>query len=861
MGTNYYKIFFLCAVFLWVANTSLFAQGFSLDVHNEPLNKVLVRLGLEISFDDRALSEYIVSASKSFDNPEKALTWLLEDKPLRIERKGRVYILVPLDNPPTAIPNTPTQQPVNERFIFSGMVVSMPDDAPLEFATVCFLSQNDQLITTGITAGNGLFRIQIPRAPAQIKISYVGYETLSKTIDNLSGALGVFRLKETAIELNETVITADNNQQGINRSIYAVTPEMRYGADHALELLNKIPNASYDKSTLSARLNNHSNILLLVDGIQQSHSYLNHLSPGRVQAIEVVYALSGRFVSDDYAGIIHFILKKDYTGFDIHAAWSSSLNLTPSAPSNRLTESHPSAGFTLTTSKLNFFGMIEQNREDRSMLSSKYLSYSGTQLTSIPSGSQNNAFQNDNYIITGGMNYHFKPRQLIGIQADFSSGNTYTFQEHNLRRTDVSNDYDLILTNRTENRIKAHRFTGSLFYHGQVTNRLRLYGDFSYNYYFNDMENEYHQDEPAVYRYFDLWDEHKNQTVLNIEGSYKLSNILSLEAGLSNIWRSYASESSQGRGFLDYGEQRNKVFAYHTWQLSEFTALKAGLAVEHIRQRSREDVNVYFCVLPFLMINHKFNPSVSLSTGYATNQSYPSLNELSPISIVIDTFLTLVGNPVLKSSVRHQVFTELSLWNKLTIMPHFSYISNGVSEVYDQREYKLYRSFGNINYREYNLHTSYTFNLSPYLRFKNTVSLYRSEAIHNSLNGWTFQSEADYYHPRSSLSLQLGYYRNMKKHILWQGYQMADRDYWCLTARKEFLKNRFLATLSFIPPVGFGIRYDRLKEIDTPLYKEKTTMRLDSFKQMLLLKISYRFDRGSAKPVESRTDRKIIERE
>jgi len=82
-----------------------------------------------------------------------------------------------------------------------------------------------------------------------------------------------------------------------------------------------------------------------------------------------------------------------------------------------------------------------------------------------------------------------------------------------------------------------------------------------------------------------------------------------------------------------------------------------------------------------------------------------------------------------------------------------------------------------------------------------------------------------------------------------------------LTARKEFWKNRISASLSYIPPLAFGIRYDRIKEMDTPLYKEKTSINLKSYNQMLLLNISIRFDRGSAKPIESRTDRKTIERE
>ena len=852
-------------ILLFVATTTVFSQTFRLNVTNEPLNITLTRLGLEISFDDRALSEYTVSVSKSFDNPEKALIWLLDDKPFRIEKIGKVYVIVPYSNKQQDNSTIAIRQTANERFIFRGTVISQTGGELLEYATVSLFDQHDNPLITGITANNGRFSIQTTRIPAKIKISYLGYETLSKDIVTLNGELGVFQLNETSFELDETVVTAEKNRLSLNRSTYAVTQDMRHGVDNALELLDKINGVSFDKLSRTVRLHNQTNILLLVDGIQQSHAYLNYISPGRIQAIEVVYALSGRFVSDDYAGIIHFILKKDYTGYDFHASNASSLNFSKSAASNRLTDNRPSVGFTCTTRKLNFFGTFEHEREDRPMFASKSFTNSASELTSIPSASPNSLSKNEGYQITGGLNYHLKPFQLIGIQADYSSGNSNSFQQYTMNRTDFSHAHSRIFTNRTDIRIKAHTLTSSLFYQGQVSNRLHLYGDFSCNYYYNDMENEYRQDEPPNYRYTDLWDERKNQTVVNVEAKYKLSDKMTFEGGYSNIWRQYASESSQGRGFLDYSEQRNKFFAYHTWYLSKKTGMKSGFALEHIRQRNREEAFGYLRALPFLLVSHEFNHSTNITAGYATSQSYPSLFHLSPISIAIDTFLTQIGNPVVKSAVRHQVFAELSLWNKLKITPQFNYIVDGVSEIYERKAFNLYRTFENMNFREYSLNVSYDLALGAHLRLKNLVILYGSEAMYrgvrSTLNGLTFKSEADFYDPRTSVGVQVGYYRNMRKNILWQGYQMADKDYWCVTVRKELWRNRISATLSYIPPIAFGVRYDRIKELNTLLYTEKSVLNLESYNQMLLLKINIRFDRGSIKPTESRTDRRPIERE
>jgi hypothetical protein len=266
---------------------------------------------------------------------------------------------------------------------------------------------------------------------------------------------------------------------------YAVTSQMCNGIDNALELINRLPGASYDIASKAFKLNNQANILLLVDGMQYSKEYLTHLSPHRIHAIEVIYALSGRFVSDDYAGIIHYRLKKDYTGYDIHLTAASTFNLSKTADAFQV-EKYPGIGFIYTTRKLNFFGTYSYEWERRNTFTSKSLTYYASELVSIPAEKPANLARNENHTVTGGVNYHLTPRQLLGIQADYSAGNNYTFEEYKMNRQDLSNNYNVTLTNTTENRLKANLFAGTVFYQGQITNRLRLSGDFSYNYYSND---------------------------------------------------------------------------------------------------------------------------------------------------------------------------------------------------------------------------------------------------------------------------------------------------------------------------------------------------------------------------------------
>jgi hypothetical protein len=89
----------IVVLLLLSAVPAVFSQAFRLDVENKPLSRVLDTLGVEISFDERALSAYSVSVPESFESREEALLRLLENKPFHVEKTGNVYVIVPAAPP------------------------------------------------------------------------------------------------------------------------------------------------------------------------------------------------------------------------------------------------------------------------------------------------------------------------------------------------------------------------------------------------------------------------------------------------------------------------------------------------------------------------------------------------------------------------------------------------------------------------------------------------------------------------------------------------------------------------------------------------------------------------------------------
>lgn len=161
-------IVFLLLLFLSV--TAAFSQELRLVVSAKPLNAVLNSLNIEISFDDKALSKYTVTVSKTFSSPAAAIQFLLKDKPLKVEKVGSVFVISPAReaNEPKLV-----ALPAKPRVIISGEVIDKSSGEPLSYA---HLQTHQGLVTTN-EAGYFSFVCEDTR-PVMVMTSYLGYEPL-----------------------------------------------------------------------------------------------------------------------------------------------------------------------------------------------------------------------------------------------------------------------------------------------------------------------------------------------------------------------------------------------------------------------------------------------------------------------------------------------------------------------------------------------------------------------------------------------------------------------------------------------------------------------------------------------------------
>ncbi|NDV59740.1 TonB-dependent receptor [Bacteroides sp. 519] len=187
----------LAFIILVISATAALAQELRLVVTDKPLNTVLNTLNTEISYNDKALSKYTISVSKTFKTPEEAITYLLKDTPFRVEKIGSVYVISPI---PT---NYKQEKTVRKTYTISGNLSDRLTGEPLPYA---YMHTNKGII---LTNESGYFSIVCEsNKPTQIQTQYIGFETLDTLLNIGNHKLTLY---PKTIALDEVVIAPSSS--------------------------------------------------------------------------------------------------------------------------------------------------------------------------------------------------------------------------------------------------------------------------------------------------------------------------------------------------------------------------------------------------------------------------------------------------------------------------------------------------------------------------------------------------------------------------------------------------------------------------------------------------------------------------
>ncbi len=262
------------------------------------------------------------------------------------------------------------------------------------------------------------------------------------------------------------VTTRTETHSGLTDS-YMVTKQMREGIRNAGELLSRVNGVFYNPMTREIKYLGSSNVVILVDSIQKSDSYIKRLSPDRFDRIDIVNNPTGKYLG--YDAIINFHTKPNYIGSEVNLTSQSFV-----APDGRNGEGqdfqNERATFDLTHTRnrwnLSADGEYKWYQGGTSSYSTAIYPYNDLRQTKLerPRKTPTDNSQSNKYD--------------FGMALDFQPNDKHSFSiQWRIEPKDSksSSDYDLLMENTRTGESKTINYSSRNHVHNRLDNSLGLY--------------------------------------------------------------------------------------------------------------------------------------------------------------------------------------------------------------------------------------------------------------------------------------------------------------------------------------------------------------------------------------------------
>jgi hypothetical protein len=300
------------AIILFLA-VPLYSQTVIINAESEPLNKVLVdlrdRYDLQLSFNDRQLSSYIITLNKNFESAESAILELLKNLPLAYEERSGIFIIYPVSRK-----NKPRNYSV------SGQVIDSRTNEALPYSHVLI---NDHGFVTDFK-GNFSYLSSVDSV-FKFTVSYLGYYVLDTIVTAGSGKR--MALVPSSIDIEEIVVKGSvlqhsvraGNKPGETRINHKVSGYLPGNGDNSVfNLLRLQPGilAAGEQSSdliIWGSYEGHSKVVFdgfTIFGLRNYNDNISAVNPYLAKDIKVLKGGFGAEYGERVGGIV------DITGID-----------------------------------------------------------------------------------------------------------------------------------------------------------------------------------------------------------------------------------------------------------------------------------------------------------------------------------------------------------------------------------------------------------------------------------------------------------------------------------------------------------------------------------------------------------------
>ena len=594
-----------------------------------------------------------------------------------------------------------------------GIIIKVKDNEkkPLTGAVIQLKNLADSAIATKATDQSGAVKFEgISNSLYQVKISFMGFQTLEKTIAvKPDHQKFEFQLKENLISLGEVTVSAAKPLIRQEDDKMIIDPEpMASISSNTLEVLESTPGLFVDQDG-GIYLNSATPAKIYINGREQKMSnqdistILRSLPPGSVQRIEVMRTPSTKYDAASSGGIINVILKK---GVKLGQFGSANAGMNQGFYSNQYT------GFSYNTSGDKSTSYLNSNYNHNDILeelnATRYLKPD----TALKQTSHTRP-QSHQVYIGYGINYDANEKLNMSYDGRINANRQ--------KSTTLNNNFietiEKIKLFESNNKTSTNTDFLSIQQDFGITRKFDTAGSeldtkISYNFNTNSSLQNFQSD--YIFPFIALSEgkgkslQNRHFGIFQSDLTYYLPYAFKLEAGIKSASQYYTSNAdyfnnqndnwvndTQRTNAFNYKESINAAYAQVSRKLFFDFQLKAGLRMEHTYMKGNQTVpfDTSFIInradfFPYLYLSRRLIHIMGIELyGYMIYRktiNRPDYQNLNPCYKYIDQFLYEIGNPALKPQFTENIEMNVSFDD----MPVFAIGQNRTTDIFSSVVYQ-----------------------------------------------------------------------------------------------------------------------------------------------------------------------------
>lgn len=658
------------------------------------------------------------------------------------------------------------------------------------------------------------------------------------------------------IQLKGVEVTARTETHSGLTDSYMVTKQMREGIRTAGELLSRVNGVFYNPMTREVKYLGSSNVVILVDSIQKSESYIKRLSPDRFDRIDIVNNPTGKYLG--YDAIINFHTKPNYIGTEVNLLSQSFV-----APDGRNGEGQDfqseRATFDLTHTRnrwnLSADGEYNWYQGGTSSYFTAIYPYNDLRLTKLERSRKSTT---DN---SRSNKYDF------GAALDFQPNDNHSFSiQWRIEPKDIKSfsDYDLLMENTRTGETKTVNYSSRNHVHDRLDNTIGLY--------YRGRFNGWALNSSATYN-FGNWD--KNYDIRRSDG-YSLTN------DYHNSQRYFWGGADMSRqiaggkvaiGFSDYvtianyknrnrlsGQLltdnsllQNNLMAVAQFLIGRTMAMTATAGLYTYRNSEGTDHITRFA--PRVAVNWFWQPGQKFIArlNYSLTSAMPGLSLVSDFGQYTDSLIYQMGNPLLKPMTDHEIKLTLTFWRSLNITVNYIHGTNSyynIAEVGQGETPYVLNKYQNGTANELRLVVNYKKSFARHFEFSGEASMRWKEASYLTYRKHRMSAGTNWYvayrNNKHSLNAFLGYRLDDNMGLTPQLMGWGSTDNLSLSFTKYLCKNRLSLMAMYVLPVHLakGVIHNDFISPGLQRYgRSNNQFRTDN---LISIAVTYRFNNGKS---------------